>query len=159
MPVTKPTAGPSLNQDNHGTPFIDSEVPSVPLSDPQAKGMQAECQKLCEYINTELAMVSDYRVCLTLDSLCSYLQLEQVGQRTQTKRIELNRPSGLSHHQTALSDPSHWTLGDAGTWGQVLKTLQDSIEKLRGHKRTLFQSLRELESSMLRGLVKILSCV
>ena len=75
-PAAKATAvpsaafgSPSLNQDNRGAPFIGSQVPKIPLSDPQAKGMQAECQKLCEYINTELVMVSDRCACLALDLL------------------------------------------------------------------------------------------
>lgn len=81
-------------------------------------------------------------------------QLEQAAQRTRAKSIELSKPSGLSHHRTALSDSSHWTLGDASTWGQVLRTLQDDIEKLRVNEKALPQSLRELEASMLRGLSK-----
>ena len=75
--TAKAIAGPSTtfgspfhNQDNRSTPFIDSQVPKIPLSDSQERGMQAECQKLCEYINAELAMVSDRCACLTLDSLC-----------------------------------------------------------------------------------------
>jgi hypothetical protein len=66
-------------------------------------------------------------------------------------REELSKTSGLSHHKDNLSDPAHWTLGDVKTWGQVLKSLHDDIEQLNKDRENISQSLRELESSMLRG--------
>jgi nucleoporin NUP159 len=66
-------------------------------------------------------------------------------------RDELSKASGFSHHKDTLTDPAHWTLGDIMIWGQVLKTLQDDIEQLHENRMVISQSLRELESSMLRG--------
>lgn len=73
------------------------------------------------------------------------------AERAKATRVALSKPSGLSHHKNNLSDAANWTLGDVQTWGQVLKALQADIEVLHENKRTISQSLRELESSMLRG--------
>jgi len=79
------------------------------------------------------------------------IQLRQHAERTRATREELSKASGFSHHKDTLTDPIHWTLGDIKTWGQVLKTLQDDIEQLHENRMTISQSLRELESSVLRG--------
>lgn len=74
-----------------------------------------------------------------------------MAQKARRKRDELNKSSGRSHHKNQLMDPSHWTISDVKTWGQVLKTLDSDIEILKDNKTILSASLRELESSMLRG--------
>ncbi|KZP27408.1 hypothetical protein FIBSPDRAFT_731087 [Athelia psychrophila] len=98
--------------------------------------MQAQCALLYNHLTKELE------------------QLRQYAERAKTNRVGLSKPSGLSHHTDNLSDSANWTLGDVQTWGQVLKTLQSDIELLHDNRRGISQSIRELESSMLRAGTK-----
>jgi nucleoporin NUP159 len=125
-----------------GTPTSPAEL--------QGQGMQAQCALLCTHLTRELDNVS-YMWDEEEHYTQPWIQLRQHAQRTKAMRGQLSRASGMSHHKDNLIDPIHWTLGDMKTWGQVLKTFQSDIEQLQENRRSLSQSLRELESSMLRG--------
>ena len=125
-----------------GTPTSPAEL--------KGQGMQAQCALLCTHLTRELNNVS----CMWDEEkryTQPWIQLRQHAQRTKAMRGELSRASGMSHHKDYLIDPIHWTLGDMKTWGQILKTFQSDIEQLQENRRSISQSLRELESSVLRG--------
>ncbi|KAF7967280.1 hypothetical protein HWV62_34989 [Athelia sp. TMB] len=129
IPVTTDVAGPSKS----GPPVPPS---TALVNETQGQGMQAQCALLFNHLTKELET------------------LRMHAERAKATRVALSKPSGLSHHKNNLSDAANWTLGDVQTWGQVLKTLQTDIEVLHENKRTISQSLRELESSMLRAGTK-----
>lgn len=79
------------------------------------------------------------------------MQLRQYAERAAAERERLTKPTNLSHHKDNLANHAHWTMGDIKTWGLVLKTLQHNIKQIGENRLSLLQSLRQLESSMLRG--------
>ncbi|KIM84780.1 hypothetical protein PILCRDRAFT_817577 [Piloderma croceum F 1598] len=119
-----------------GRAVTSPAVMSMSPAELQGQGMQAQCAFLFTHLNKELNT------------------LQQHAQRIRAMRDELSKASGFSHHKETLTDPAHWTLGDITIWGQVLKTLQDDIEQLHENRIAISQSLRELESSMLRAGTK-----
>ena len=50
-----------------------------------------------------------------------------------------------------LSDASKWMFGDIKEYGRAMTDLQDDIKEIREKQTLLKKSLKELESSMLKG--------
>lgn len=73
----------------------------------------------------------------------------------QTAELGSKKTPGQSHVKTDLPDATKWAPGDIKEYGRVMTEVQGDIKEIKEQRKLLQQSLKELESSMLKGL----SCV
>lgn len=53
-----------------------------------------------------------------------------------------------------MGDPSKWAVGDVHEFARIMKRLEKDVVELQELKAEYLRSIRELESSMLRGKVR-----
>jgi len=73
--------------------------------------------------------------------------------RTTQKAVELKskKVPGQSRVKADLSDLNKWVFGDIKEYGRVMTEVQSDIEGIKEKQTLLKNSLKELESSMLKG--------
>lgn len=66
--------------------------------------------------------------------------------------MELGKSDRGSRRKEDLGDVTKWGLGDLAQFGQVMKQYEGDIVQLKGGTSSQQQSLRELQSNMLKGM-------
>lgn len=80
-------------------------------------------------------------------------QLKAMAARATQKAAEIKSKKipGQSRVKADLSDPSKWVFGDIKEYGRVMTEIQSDIKEVKEKQILLKKSLKELESSMLKG--------
>lgn len=67
------------------------------------------------------------------------------------RRQAFAKSAGGSRQKSDLGDPAKWNLGDVLQFGQTLRQFEQDLVDLKNQRVEQLKSLRELESSMLKG--------
>lgn len=80
-------------------------------------------------------------------------QLKAMAARAtqQSAELKLKKGSGQSRVKADLSDASNWMFGDMKEYGRAMTDLQSDMKEIKGKQMVLKKTLKELESSMLKG--------
>lgn len=74
------------------------------------------------------------------------------AQTVTQKRAELSKSAGGLRKKSDLSDSAKWNLGDANQFSQILLRYQEDLVYLKELREQEMHALRELQSSMLKGV-------
>lgn len=88
----------------------------------------------------------------TLNWLTFSSQFRIRAQTATQKRAELSKSAGGLRKKSDLSDSAKWNLGDANQFNQILLHYQEDLVCLKELKEQETHALRELQSSMLKGV-------
>lgn len=79
--------------------------------------------------------------------------LKNMAARATQQATELGskKISGQSHVKADLADATKWAPGDIKEYGRVMAEVQGDIKEIKDQRKLLKQSLKELESSMLKA--------
>ncbi|KAG1870708.1 hypothetical protein DFJ58DRAFT_652794 [Suillus subalutaceus] len=69
----------------------------------------------------------------------------------QTAELGSKKTLGQSHVKADLADATKWAPGDIKEYGRVMTEVQGDIKEIKEQRKLLKQSLKELESSMLKA--------
>lgn len=69
----------------------------------------------------------------------------------QAAELKLKKVPGQARVKVDLSDPRKWLIGDIKEYGRVMTEVQSDIKEIKEKQMLLKKSLKELESSMLKG--------
>lgn len=69
----------------------------------------------------------------------------------QAAELGSKKIPGQSHVKADLADATKWAPGDIKEYGRVMAEVQGDIKEIKDQRKLLKQSLKELESSMLKG--------
>lgn len=106
-----------------------------PPAPPIEQGMQSECSFMVSRLTWELD------------------NLKNMAARATQQATELGskKISGQSHVKADLADATKWAPGDIKEYGRVMAEVQGDIKEIKDQRKLLKQSLKELESSMLKA--------
>jgi len=85
-------------------------------------------------------------------------QLKAMAARATQKATELKskKVPEQSRVKADLSDPSKWVFGDIKEYGRIMTEIQSDVKEIKEKQMLLKKSLKELESSMLKGWLFVL---
>jgi nucleoporin NUP159 len=110
--------------------------PSIsPPAPPIEQGMQSECSFMVSRLTWEL----------------DNLKTMAARATQQTAELGSKKTPGQSHVKADLADATKWAPGDIKEYGHVMTEVQGDIKEIKEQRKLLKQSLKELESSMLKA--------
>lgn len=134
--IKPPGAAPGISMSLPSGPLPPTVPPSVsPPAPPIEQGMQSECSFMVSRLTWELD------------------NLKTMAARATQQAAELGSKKipGQSHVKADLADATKWAPGDIKEYGRVMAEVQGDIKEIKDQRKLLKQSLKELESSMLKA--------
>ncbi|KAI0350061.1 hypothetical protein OH77DRAFT_1514617 [Trametes cingulata] len=110
--------------------------PPPPSQAAVAQGMQTECLYLFSTLAKELE------------------DLKALANRAKARAAQLNRPGSGNKTAQDLVDPTKWIMGDLPQFKQIMKEVEQELEKWEKEKATCISHIRELESDMLKATTR-----
>lgn len=124
---------------------------AAPPATPAEEGLQKECTVIVKMIENELVEVRYTYSMNRMPTLTQFLQLCNLGAKAAQKRAELSQATGGSRLKADLGSLVKWKISDAMTFGQTLLQFEKDLVELGSIREAAKQTLRELNSNMLKG--------